>query len=372
MKVMFYIHSLWVGGAETIVTNYIKELKRQKIDVVLVVNERVDSFLTSEIDNEHIKIISLYSNTGHSLLGKLKRRVNQKILNIGNKWYDIIKTENPDVIHLNTSLELFEKPQFFPASHLIYTFHGEVERCIQIYGSESVQKLHRYSDNGMNFFTLSNRMKNDINNIFKTENIYYVPNGVDFVGLQKNAYSVLKAREIMGVSSNAFIVGQVGRIHPVKNQLRTLYIFKEVLNKRPDSQLVFIGSGGRKYETEVRTRVKELGLLDKVIFMGTRKDATALMAGFDCMILPSLSESFSLVLIEAQAQGIKCISSDAVPEEVVCEPNCIALNLNETDEKWAEYIVNDFTFPHTNNISSFEMQNVVSNMITYYEEIAKK
>ena len=46
MKVLFYIHTLYVGGAETIVTKYLLSLKEHNVEVALVVNHHEDTFLT--------------------------------------------------------------------------------------------------------------------------------------------------------------------------------------------------------------------------------------------------------------------------------------------------------------------------------------
>lgn len=372
MKILFYIHDLGIGGAETIVARYLIALKTRGIDVVLVTNERVDSFLTKEIEEKRIKTISLYPQIGHSLLGKVKRRLVRRVISAEKRWNDIIKAEDPDVIHINTNIDFFCCPEFYSTKKLVYTFHGEVPRSLKIYGKENYAKLKKLADCGMNFFSLSNRMTKDIRDIFGTENIYYVPNGVDLEEIKSRAYSRHDARIAFGVDDGSFVVGQVGRFQPVKNQMKTISVFYEILKRKPNSILVFIGGGDENYQNQVKQKARALGLLDKIIFAGIRKDATALMCGFDCMVLPSVSESFSLVLVEAQAQNIKCVSSTAVPEEVVCNSNCIALSLDDSDNVWADYIVGDINEHHKETLSSFEMSNVISNMVKSYQEIALK
>ena len=56
MKILFYIHSLVIGGAETIVVNEMTSLKKRGINVVLVVNKTEDTFLEEKVLNENIKI----------------------------------------------------------------------------------------------------------------------------------------------------------------------------------------------------------------------------------------------------------------------------------------------------------------------------
>ena len=56
LKILYYVHALVIGGAETIVANNLIELKANQVDVVLVVNQRVDTFLEKRVLDAGIKI----------------------------------------------------------------------------------------------------------------------------------------------------------------------------------------------------------------------------------------------------------------------------------------------------------------------------
>ena len=101
-----------------------------------------------------------------------------------------------------------------------------------------------------------------------------------------------------------------------------------------------------------------------------RDDATAIISCLDVFILPSFSESFSLATIEAQALGIKCVVSETVPNEVICNSNCIRLSLNESNESWAESILIDSQNVCDGDIYKFDKKNVISQLIGLYEKIA--
>ena len=89
--------------------------------------------------------------------------------------------------------------------------------------------------------------------------------------------------------------------------------------------------GNPEYLVELKRRAVELGIQDRVHFLGWRDDALAVIGRSTVCILPSIShsESFGLVLVEAMAQGKPCIGSTfgGVPEVIeggvtglVCEP----------------------------------------------------
>ena len=59
-----------------------------------------------------------------------------------------------------------------------------------------------------------------------------------------------------------------------------------------------------------------LGLSRSVVFTGVRDDVNRIVAAFDVFVFPSLYEGLGLAVIEAQALGIPCVISDAIPPEV--------------------------------------------------------
>lgn len=81
-----------------------------------------------------------------------------------------------------------------------------------------------------------------------------------------------------------------------------------------------------------------LGLAQHVRFLGRRTEVAALMAGMDVLIMPSLHEGFGRVALEAQASGLPCLLSDAIPPEVVVSSTCRQLPLTVPVPIWAEQL----------------------------------
>ena len=88
-------------------------------------------------------------------------------------------------------------------------------------------------------------------------------------------------------------------------------MFSEVSKQRDDALLMLVGNGD--LQQSIKDKVEELGLSEKVIFMGQRNDVNCLMQAMDCFVFPSIFEGLGMVLIEAQAAGLPIISSDQVP-----------------------------------------------------------
>ena len=62
--------------------------------------------------------------------------------------------------------------------------------------------------------------------------------------------------------------------------------------------------------------VKDLGISEKVIFLGIRDDVPNLLMLADCFLFPSKWEGIPVSVIEAQAAGLPCFISDKINQEV--------------------------------------------------------
>ena len=86
----------------------------------------------------------------------------------------------------------------------------------------------------------------------------------------------------------------------------------------------------------MRRQAAVLGLEEAVRFLGMRDDVPALMQAMDLFVLPSRSEGLGLVLIEAQAAGLRAIASSGVPPEAKITELLTYLPLENGPEAWAE------------------------------------
>ncbi len=116
------------------------------------------------------------------------------------------------------------------------------------------------------------------------------------------------ARARLGVADDAFLVGTVGRLDVQKQPLAVLEVFARLQGAVPSARLAFVGAG--PLEAPVRARAEELGLGDRVIFTGFRKDVEALLPGLDVHVLLSRNEGFGIATAEAMACGVPVVGTD--------------------------------------------------------------
>ena len=370
MKILYYIHTLGIGGAETIVVNYLLALQEHGHDVALVVNDHKDSFLAQRLLDKNITIHALRPDSAGGVLGKCKRGVWKFTNYYQKRWQQIFDTEKPDVLHVHTATNFMSHINF-PPQKMIYTFHGDVPRYMELHGKKNFETIRKFAKEGMTFFSLSNEMSRDIKLFFDTDKICYIPNGVELEKIRSKKYNKETFLKESGLPEDAFLLGHVGRFHPVKNQERAIEVFAELLKRKPNAYLLFVGDGYAECLQKVKDTSEHLHVKERVLFLGTRDDATQIMSILDAFILPSVAESFSLVLVEAQAQGVRAVASDVVPREVICNNNCFRLSLEESNEAWADYLLGDFTEDTGRDIENFSMDKVIDDTICCYEEIVR-
>lgn len=158
---------------------------------------------------------------------------------------------------------------------------------------------------------------------FKTSGIV-LPNVVDMSAFVFSKINREDMRKEFHISNEKTVIGHVGHMLPVKNQLFLLEVFAEYL-KANDAVLLFVGSGS-EYD-RIKQKVTELGIEDDVILTGTRTDVDRIMSAFDVFVLPSLHEGLPLTVIEAMSNGLSYIIEKHVAAEEIAEfDNCIKVD----------------------------------------------
>ncbi|WP_249582905.1 glycosyltransferase [Pseudomonas viridiflava] len=141
-----------------------------------------------------------------------------------------------------------------------------------------------------------------------TERIETLYNRIDVEQLQGSQFSAEDARVELGLSPSAWIVGNVGRLHPDKDQATLLRGFALALPSLPEnSQLVILGKG--RLEESLKELARELGIGAHVMFMGQVADARRYFKAFDVFALSSDHEPFGMVLLEAMVAGVPVVAT---------------------------------------------------------------
>lgn len=151
-----------------------------------------------------------------------------------------------------------------------------------------------------------------------TGRIQTLHNRIDIEQLQATQLPAAEARELLGLSPTAWIVGNVGRLHPDKDQATLLRGFAQALPTLPaNSQLVILGKG--RLEQDLKELALELGIGSQVLFLGQVSEARRYFKAFDVFALSSDHEPFGMVLLEAMAAGVPLLATAAGGAKEVVE-----------------------------------------------------
>ena len=143
-----------------------------------------------------------------------------------------------------------------------------------------------------------------------------VPNGVDLKRFApRPPSSALRAS--LGVPPSAPVALSIGRHVPEKGYRHLVDAAALVERARPGVHWVLVGDGELRSELEARAR--RLGLESRVHFTGWRDDVADVLALSDVFVLPSQSEGFGRVLVEAMAMGRAIVATavGGVPDVVL-------------------------------------------------------
>jgi glycosyltransferase involved in cell wall biosynthesis len=114
------------------------------------------------------------------------------------------------------------------------------------------------------------------------------------------------ARDLLGVADDRRVLGWVGRLIPIKGA--DVLLDALALLRSDGWHACIVGDGPERAELEARA--DDLGLGDRVSFLGAIPDAARLLAGLDLFVISSRSEGTPMVLLEAMGAGVPVVSTD--------------------------------------------------------------
>lgn len=161
------------------------------------------------------------------------------------------------------------------------------------------------------------------------------PNAIELQRYSFDAASRHRLRASLDISETSFVIGLVGRLVPQKNIPFMLRVFSRLIHSGVDAVLVLVGEG-EEYE-QINQLIIDLNIQSKVRMTGRREDVNEIYSAFDLACAPSIYEGFPFFVLEAQASGLPCLVSSAVPCDVQITSLCEALELDE--DVWTNRIL---------------------------------
>jgi glycosyltransferase involved in cell wall biosynthesis len=144
----------------------------------------------------------------------------------------------------------------------------------------------------------------EINQSTLIEVIYY---GLESSIRGENPKSKMNAKSSLNISADSIVIGCVARLVWQKNISTLIKSFRLILDEYPNSKLLLVGDGPLR--SELKALCTDLSLNESVLFSGKVTDVNAYLRAMDIFVLPSFTEGFGLVLLEAMNVSLPIIAS---------------------------------------------------------------
>ncbi|MDA3917551.1 MAG: glycosyltransferase [Deltaproteobacteria bacterium] len=295
IRILHLINELGLGGAETVVINIINHFNSDKFKNKLCVFVP-DGVLTHLIKNPNENLIELDKKPGNDI--RLPFKLN-----------NIFKEYKPHIIHTHcwgTLVEGYIAAKIAKIPALVHSEHGTIEdKNWNLYIQRYLWHLHNQ------IIAVSQEHKNRLTKTigFPENKINVIYNGVDTEHFKQISNSRrIEKRKSLGVCNKNFVIGTVGRLEPVKDQVTLLYAFKIILQQFPNSKLVITGDGS--LASVLKNTAASLRISNSVLFLGLRDDILELLGTMDIFVLPSISEGTSCTLLEAMSCGLPVVATN--------------------------------------------------------------
>lgn len=136
------------------------------------------------------------------------------------------------------------------------------------------------------------------------------------------------AKENFGISPNVIVIGQVGRLIPLKGQVVLLQAFAQLTKDFPNIHLLFVGAplfGSQDYEQELRSQTAQLGLTERTHFAGFIPDVRQGLAAIDIFVHASIETDSPVSVLEAMSCGLPVVVSGVRGTVEMIDPGVNAL-----------------------------------------------
>jgi len=143
------------------------------------------------------------------------------------------------------------------------------------------------------------------------EEVRVIYNSIDQATLVCEPAEAAQLRKQCGIPVDSFVFVNVGRLGQEKGQSILLRAFQKVATDLPNGYLVLVGEGSEK--ESLQTLAADLGISQRLKFLGQRADVGACLEMSDVFVFPSLFEGLPLAPIEAMLKSVPCIVTRIKP-----------------------------------------------------------
>jgi len=304
---MHLIHSMAYGGIETAVINWLRKIDRTRFDVSLVcfANPReTEAPFVEAATRAGLEVSKIPWGRRKPLIKSARRLVQH------------MRAHNVDILHLHN---VYADCVGAVAARLFKVRTVATVYVLADYGDWKRDLIQTIESKVIHLFDRVTAHCEDTRN--KMIELGFSLNKVDTLICGFETHPVIMSKEErsrrrreLGIADDEILLGNVARLYPEKAQDALLRCFKNILAEHPNVRLLIAGVG--PLDASLKTLCSEMGLDDKVKFVGFLSDLPIFMCLLDIQVHPSHIEGVPLALCEGLAAGLPIVASavGGVPE----------------------------------------------------------
>ncbi len=366
--VEFFGEPISYGGQETFILNVYSKIDKSKFEFTFITpfecnNQKLMKCVKE--NNDHIIADDQCFETKFrkaNILKTAKKHLNNK--------YDIVHIHSSSIFTLYYVAKIAKKSgvrKVIVHSHLA----GKNNFRYKIIKFISDKNIDKYADYFLACSELAGNWKFPVS-VINSNKYHVIKNGINIDNFKFNVKSRNEYRKQFKMENMKILI-HVGRFSHEKNQLYILDIFKEIKKENRKARLILVGGTGDLLE-KVKSKIKNEKLESDVTILINRDDVNELINMSDVFILPSLWEGLPFTGIEAQANGIPCIFSENITDEINISKAYNKLPIDISPTIWATKILEMFNYNRIDTLkdikkSGYDIQNVCDFLKQIYGDI---
>jgi glycosyltransferase involved in cell wall biosynthesis len=294
VRVLWLTKGLGRGGVERLIASSIRHFDRERFDVeVAYLLPWKDAFV-EEITDAGVPVHCVGRRGWARLLWPLRlRRIAVR------RRYDIVHTHMPLSAAI-ARLVLGRGPRFVHTEHNVWQRHRRASRWANslTFGRNAAVVAVSAS---------VARSIAPLRIVARRPPVEVLLHGINLNEIRPPTVGRGAARDALGMAPGDLVIGTVGNLTRKKNQQMLLHAVAILAERVPNVRLVVVGTG--PLEDHLQRLAERLGIGDRTLFTGSRRDVLELLPGFDVFCLSSQFEGLSIALVEAMATGVPCVAT---------------------------------------------------------------
>lgn len=207
-------------------------------------------------------------------------------------------------------------------------------------------------------------------------------NGYDTKCFQRSLEKRRNMRTSLGLSEDNFLIGKLGRFHPMKDYPTLIESFRMIHEKHKNTHLALGGKGLDIHNPELKQIIRNSGVpVENFHLLGPVQETSSFYNGLDCFVLSSNSEAFPNVVVEALLYEIPVVATDVGEVSTIldCKSNTVSPGQpDQIAKKVAEFI--EYSASERQELSAklkesiesrFSIERCVEQLNEFFQEASK-